>query len=99
MQIGINFTNPWDKLAVCLFLVNSCTAWPVAEFFIIGERFIVITRQLQATKVLSKLSTMNDKSSFFKVPVVITKQLVITTQLKLYFNNSSRIPTQLYSTC
>jgi hypothetical protein len=28
--------------------------------------------------VLSKLSTMNDKSSFVKVPEVITKQLVIT---------------------
>jgi hypothetical protein len=33
----------------------------VAEFFIIGERFVVITRQLQAAAVLSKLSTMNDK--------------------------------------
>jgi hypothetical protein len=33
---------------------------------------------------------MNDKSSFIKVP--ITKHLVITEQLKLYFNNSSRIP-------
>jgi hypothetical protein len=65
----------------------------VAEFFIIGERFVVITRQLQAVEVLSKLSTMNDKSSFVKVPVVIIKQLVITKQLELYFNNSSRIPT------
>jgi hypothetical protein len=48
----------------------------------------LITRQLQADEVLYKLSTMNDKSSFVKVPVVITKPL------KLYFNNSSRIPTQ-----
>jgi hypothetical protein len=32
----------------------------VAEFFIIGERLIVITRQLQATEVLYKLSTMNE---------------------------------------
>jgi hypothetical protein len=55
----------------------------VAEFFIIGERFVVITRQLQAAEVLSKLPTMNDKSSFVKVPVVITKQLVTTKQLKL----------------
>jgi uncharacterized membrane protein YfhO len=54
----------------------------------------VITRQLQAAEVLSKLSTMNEKESFVKVPVVITKQLVITKQHKLYFNNSSRIPTQ-----
>jgi hypothetical protein len=69
----------------------------VAEFFIIGERFVVITRQLQAAEVLSTLSTMNDKSSFVKVPVVITKQLVNTKQLKLYFNNSSRIPTQEHS--
>jgi hypothetical protein len=54
----------------------------------------VITRQLQAVEVLSKLPIMNDKSSFVKVPVVITEQLVTTTKLKLYFNNSSRIPTQ-----
>jgi hypothetical protein len=40
----------------------------------------MITGQLQAAEVLSKLSTMNDKSSFVKVPVVITKQQ------KLYFN-------------
>jgi hypothetical protein len=37
---------------------------PVAEFFIIGERFVVINGQLQAAEVLSKLSTMKDKSSF-----------------------------------
>jgi hypothetical protein len=61
------------------------------------ERFVVITRQLQAAEVLSKQSTMNDKSSFIKVPLVITKQLVITNQLKLYFNNSSRIPTHVPS--
>jgi hypothetical protein len=61
----------------------------VAEFFIIGERFVVITRQLQTAEVLPKLSTINDKSSFFKFPVVITKQL------NLYFSNSSRIPTQI----
>jgi hypothetical protein len=48
----------------------------------------VITRQLEAAEVLSKLSTMN------KDPFLITKQLVITKQLKLYFN-SSRLPTQL----
>jgi redox-regulated HSP33 family molecular chaperone len=28
---------------------------------------------------------------------VMIKQLVITKQLKLYFNNSSRIPTQLWT--
>jgi hypothetical protein len=39
-----------------------------------SKRFVVITRQLQASEVLSKLSTMNGKSSFLKVPVVITKQ-------------------------
>jgi hypothetical protein len=33
----------------------------------------------------AKPSTMNKKSSFVKVPVVNTKQLVITKQLKLYF--------------
>jgi hypothetical protein len=53
----------------------------VAEFFIIGERFVVITRQLQAAEVLSRLLTMNDKLSFVKVPLVITKQLMITKQL------------------
>jgi hypothetical protein len=58
---------------------------PVAEFFIIGERFVVITRQLQAAEVRSKLSTVNDKSTFVKVPLVITKQLVIIKKLKLYF--------------
>jgi hypothetical protein len=42
----------------------------------------VITRQLQASKVLSKLSTLKDKSSFVKVLLVATKQLVITKQLK-----------------
>jgi hypothetical protein len=42
---------------------------PVAEFFIIKESFEVITRQLQAAKVLYKLSTMNAKSSFVKFPV------------------------------
>jgi uncharacterized membrane protein YfhO len=52
----------------------------------------VITRQLQAAEVLSKLSTINDKSSFIKVSLVITKRLVITKQPNLYFNNSSRIP-------
>jgi hypothetical protein len=36
----------------------------VAEFFIIGERFVGIIGQMQAAEVLSKLSTMNDKSSF-----------------------------------
>jgi hypothetical protein len=55
---------------------------------------VVITRQLQAAEVLSKLSSMNDKSSLDEVPVVVTKQLVITKQHKLYLNNSSRIPTQ-----
>jgi hypothetical protein len=53
----------------------------VAEFFIIVERFVVITRQLQAIEVLSKLPTMNDN--------------FLVKQLKLYFKNSSRIPTQL----
>jgi hypothetical protein len=52
----------------------------VVEFFIIGERFVVLTRQLQAAEVRSKLSTMNAKSSFGKVPLVIAKQLVITKQ-------------------
>jgi hypothetical protein len=60
----------------------------VAEFFIIGARFVGITRQPQAAEVRCKLSTMNCESSLVKVPLVITKQL------KLYFNNSSRIPTQ-----
>jgi hypothetical protein len=64
----------------------------VAEFFIIEERFVAITRQ--AAEMVSKLSTMNDKSSVVNVPAVSTKKLVITDQLKLYFNNSSRIPTQ-----
>jgi hypothetical protein len=50
----------------------------VAEFFIIGELFVVITRQLEAAEVLSQLSTMNDKSSFVKDSLVITEQLVIT---------------------
>jgi hypothetical protein len=68
----------------------------VAEFFFIGERFVGITRQLQAAEVLSKLSTMNEKSSIVKVPVVITKQIVSTKQLQLYFNNSSGIPTLVY---
>jgi hypothetical protein len=58
------------------------------------ERFAVITGQLQAAEVLSKLSTVNDKLPFVKVPFVIIKHLGITKQLKLYFNNSSRIPTQ-----
>jgi hypothetical protein len=53
----------------------------VAEFFIIEKRFVVTTRQLQAAEVLSKLSTMNDKSSFVKLLLVITKQEVIAKQL------------------
>jgi hypothetical protein len=60
---------------------------PVAEFCIIGES-VCSVRQLQAAEVLSKLSTMKDKSSFVKVPLVTTKQL------KLFFNNSSRISTE-----
>jgi hypothetical protein len=48
----------------------------------------VITWQLEAAEVISKLSTMDDKSSFVKDPLVITKQL------KVSFSNSSRIPTQ-----
>jgi hypothetical protein len=74
---------------------EECFTWPkrlritlVAEFFIIEERFVVITRQLQSAEVLSKLS------SFVKVPLAITKQLVLTKQLKLYFINSSRMSTQ-----
>jgi hypothetical protein len=49
------------------------------------------TRQLQAAEVLSKLSTMKDKSSFVNVLVVIPKQLVITKQLKLYLRVPARI--------
>jgi hypothetical protein len=45
----------------------------VAEFVIIGERFVLITRQLQAAEGPSKLSTMHDKSSFVKVPLVISE--------------------------
>jgi hypothetical protein len=52
----------------------------------------VITRQLQAAEVRSKLSTMNEKSSFVEVLLVITKQL------KLYLNNSSRTPTLFFFT-
>jgi hypothetical protein len=37
-------------------------------------------RQLQAAEVLSKLSTMNDKSSFVKFLLVITKQLKLYTR-------------------
>jgi hypothetical protein len=73
-----NTTDPFFN--ICIF--------PLAEFFIIGERFVEITRQLKAAEVLSKLSTMNNTSSFVKDPLVITKQL------KLYFSDSSRIPTQ-----
>jgi hypothetical protein len=40
----------------------------------------VITRQLKAAEVLYKLSNIKDKSSFVKVSVVITRQLVITKQ-------------------
>jgi hypothetical protein len=54
----------------------------------------VITRQLQAAEVLSKLSPMSDKLSFIRDPLVITNQLMITKHLKLYFKNSSRIPSQ-----
>jgi hypothetical protein len=48
----------------------------------------VITRQLEVAAVLSKLSTMNYKS-------FVNDLLVITVQLKIYFNNSSRIPTRV----
>jgi hypothetical protein len=34
----------------------------------IGERFAGITRQLQAAELLSKLSTVNAKTSFVKFP-------------------------------
>jgi uncharacterized membrane protein YfhO len=64
----------------------------VVEFFIIGERFVGITRQLQAAEALSKLSTMNDKSSFVKVPLVITKQLKLYfTQERVLFHISRNI--------
>jgi hypothetical protein len=46
-----------------------------------------ITWQLQAAEVLSKLSTMNDKSSFVKVPLVITKQP--TLYFKQFFKNTN----------
>jgi hypothetical protein len=52
------------------------------------EVFSDYYRQLQPAEELFKLSTMNEKSSFVKFPVVITKEI------KLYFNNSSRKPTQ-----
>jgi hypothetical protein len=46
---------------------------------------------MEAAEALSKLSTMNDQSSFVKDPIVITKQFVITNLLyKLYFNNFVR---------
>jgi hypothetical protein len=43
-----------------------------------------MTMQLQAAEVLSVLSTVNDKSSFVKVPLVITKQSMITKQQKIF---------------
>jgi hypothetical protein len=46
---------------------------------------LVITRQLQVAEVLSKQPTRHDKSSFVKVSLGITKQLVITKQLKLLY--------------
>jgi hypothetical protein len=45
----------------------------VEEFFIKGERFVVNTRQLQAAEELSKLSTVNDKSSYVEVLLGINK--------------------------
>jgi hypothetical protein len=52
------------------------------------------SRQLQAAEVLSKLSTLNDKSSL--VPVMITMQLVINKQFKL--GSATWCSTQVSST-
>jgi hypothetical protein len=51
---------------------NVISMFTVAEFFIIGEKFVVSTRQLQAAEVLCKLSTMNDKSSFVKFSLMLS---------------------------
>jgi hypothetical protein len=48
----------------------------LAEFFIIWREVLVNTGQLQAAEGLSQQTTMNDKSSFDKVPLVISKQLI-----------------------
>jgi hypothetical protein len=58
-----------DTVQYVFFHHKHWTMCPVAEFFIIRERFGVFTRQLQAAEVRSKLSTMNDKSSFVKSSV------------------------------
>jgi uncharacterized membrane protein YfhO len=50
----------------------------------------VITWQLEAAEVLSKLSTMNEKLSFVKVPLVIPKQLATLSILQEY-QLSSRV--------
>jgi hypothetical protein len=50
----------------------------------------VITRQAEAAGVLSQLSTMNDKSSFVKVPSVITKQLVAHPNMDIKYGTYGR---------
>jgi hypothetical protein len=71
----------WDKKKNCSKLSGDSRGGILHH----RREVLVITRQLKAAEVRSKLSTMNDKSSFVKVPLVITKQLVITKELKLYF--------------
>jgi hypothetical protein len=69
-------TNPENYLFLFGLLASQTVladfiAVSEVEFFITWERlFVVITRQLQAADVLSMLPTMNDKSSFVKVPLV-----------------------------
>jgi hypothetical protein len=54
-------------------------------------------RQLQAAEVLSMLSTMNEKSSFIKVLLVITKQLLIKLKLYLSFKNTNMVLNKKHS--
>jgi hypothetical protein len=61
----------------------------VAEFFIIGERFVVIT--VGSWKQLLKCAL--SCQLWMTSRLLLKDPLVITKQPKLYFNNSSRIPT------
>jgi hypothetical protein len=68
--IGLTTTYRPDSLIDlhdCLGMLSTFyyISRPVAEFFIIGERFVVIAIRMQAAEVFSKLSTMSRSLSNF----------------------------------
>jgi hypothetical protein len=71
------------------YLVAKLATWLQTSCGILHHRreVLVITMPLQAAEVLSKVSTINDKSSFVKLSLVITKHAA-SVILQQFFKNA-----------